>query len=129
METIVKNNEIIKESKRGKNPKSLANLKKGEWKKGQSGNVKGKGIGTKNYDTLYKEALIKLGLENGKDPNDIEMEMIAHAIVEARKDYRYYKDTMDRKHGTPIQRTETKGDFKVSAIIEMQKGFKQWSKK
>ena len=79
--------------------KRLKNLKP-KWKKGESANPNGRPLGQKNYATLYREALIKLGQLNGKEPDEIELEMIANGLASARKgDFRFYKDTMDRLHG------------------------------
>lgn len=70
----------------------------------------GRPPGQKNYATLYRNALIKLGQLNGKDPDEIELEMIANGLASARKgDYRFYKDVLDRLHGTPVARHEVTG--------------------
>lgn len=79
-------------------------------KKGQTANPNGRPLGQKNYATLYREALIKLGSLNGKEPDEIELEMIANGLASARKgDYRFYKDVLDRLHGTPVNKTEIYG--------------------
>lgn len=82
----------------GKNT-GVKNLK--PWKKGEpSPNPEGRPLGQKNYATLYREALIKLGQLNGKEPDEIELEMIANGLASARKgDFRFYKDVLDRLHG------------------------------
>jgi hypothetical protein len=69
-------------------------------KKGQTANPNGRPLGQKNYATLYREALIKLGKLNDKEPDEIELEMIANGLASARKgDFRFYKDVLDRLHG------------------------------
>lgn len=91
----------------GKN-KGIRNLK--PFKVGESGNPNGRPLGQKNYATLYREALIKLGSLNNKEPEEIELEMIANGLASARKgDYRFYKDVLDRLHGTPVNKTELSG--------------------
>lgn len=80
----------------------------------------GRPPGQKNYATLYREALIKLGQLNGKDPDEIELEMIANGLASARKgDYRFYKDVLDRLHGTAVTKIEL-----VPTDEEMQRAIK-----
>lgn len=69
-------------------------------KGGKSPNPSGRPKGQKNYLTLYREALEKIGRLNGKEPNELELEIVMSGISKARKgDYRFYKDTLDRVHG------------------------------
>lgn len=85
----------------GKN-RGIENLK--PFKKGESGNPDGRPLGQKNYATLYKEALIKLAKLNDKEPEELELEMISKGILNARAgDYRFYKDVLDRLHGSAPQ--------------------------
>lgn len=93
------------------------------WKKGDpSPNPKGKAKGQRDYATIYREALIKLGTENNKTPEDIEMEMIANGVLLGRKgDYRFYKDVLDRLHGTAVQKTDmtTGGEKLPQPLIDL----------
>lgn len=85
----------------------LDNLK--PFKPGESGNPNGRPKGRKNFSTLFEEALIRLGQKNDKDPADLELEIIEKGIAMARKgDYRFYKDTMDRVHGSAIHNHDLK---------------------
>jgi hypothetical protein len=94
----VKNRDKIREKK-------LRNLK--PFEKGESGNPNGRPLGQKNYATLYKEALIKLATLNGKEPEELELELISKGIMSARAgDYRFYKDVLDRLLGTAVTRTD-----------------------
>ena len=69
-------------------------------KKGERLNPNGRPLGQKNYATLYREALIRLGELNNKEPDEIELEMIAKGLTSARSgDFRFYKDVLDRLHG------------------------------
>lgn len=73
-------------------------------KKGERLNPNGRPNGQKNYATLYKEALIKLGQLNNKTPDELELELISSGFTNARKgDYRFYKDVLDRIHGQASQ--------------------------
>ena len=80
----------------------------------------GRPPGSKNYTTLYKEALVKLAKENDKEPDDIEVEMIANALLRARKgDFNFYRDVMDRMHGKAAQAIEiSQKDNKVHLTPE-----------
>ena len=85
--------------------KRLKNLRPA-WKKGDpSPNPKGKPKGQRSYADIYKDALIKLGEINNKTPDELETELIASGFASAKKDYRFYKDVLDRLHGTPVQKS------------------------
>lgn len=75
--------------------------------KGVSGNPKGRPVGSKSFHTLYREAIIKLATEEKIDPDSYEAEIIKRGIKRASKDYRFYKDTLDRKFGQPVAKSES----------------------
>ena len=87
--------------------KRLNNLKPA-WKKGDpSPNPEGRKLGQRNYATIYREALIKLAEKNDKSPEELENEILSKGILNARTgDYRFYKDLLDRLHGTATQKSE-----------------------
>lgn len=105
-EVSVEVSDLAVENK-GKNKdknKGLENLRM--WKKGQSGNPKGRPFGQRDYATIYKEALIKLAEREGTDPLSLEEEILIGALTSAKKkDYRFYKDVIDRLHGTPTNKS------------------------
>ena len=106
---------------KGKN-KGIANLK--PCKKGETANPNGRPLGQRNYATIYREALIKLGQINNKTPEELETELIASGFASAKKDYRFYKDVLDRLHGTAIQNinidlTDEEKDVAKQAIKEI----------
>ena len=76
------------------------------WKKGDpSPNPSGHPKGQRNYATIYRDAMILLAKRNNSTPEALETEMIANGAVLARKgDYRFFKDVLDRLHGTPVQK-------------------------
>jgi len=91
--------------------------------KGKSGNPNGRPVGQRNYATIYREAMIKLAKKNNSTPEALEDEMIANGAVLARKgNYQFYKDTLDRLHGTPVHNADIKSDGKAiestNAIIK-----------
>lgn len=84
---------------RNQTEKQLANLKRDAGP--------GRPVGSKNFATLYRDALIKLASHNGKEPADLELEIFSKAISSARAgDYRFYKDLIDRLHGPAIQKVD-----------------------
>lgn len=76
----------------------------------------GRPTGQKNYATLYREALIKLAELNNKDPNELELEILATGIKKASTDYRFYKDMLDRLHGMPKQSLGIEGELKSKIV-------------
>jgi len=101
--------------------KRLKNLKPA-WKAGDpSPNPNGRPKGQRNYATIYKEALIKLGTINGKTPEELETELIASGFAMAKKDYRFYKDVLDRAHGTALQRSDVKAEVTVDDLTQEDK--------
>lgn len=95
------------------------------FKKGVSGNPKGHPLGQKNYATLRREAIIAIGKQNGKTPEEIEIMLHSKGISEALKgDFRFYKDDLDRVHGQAVQKTELVGEIKIGKLDEIQKATK-----
>lgn len=93
-------------------------------KKGETANPNGRPLGQRNYATIYREALIKLATLNDKSPEELENEILSSGILNARKgDYRFYKDILDRLHGTPVQKTELTGKDGTSLKIVFDNAF------
>ena len=82
------------------------NIKKYEFKKGQSGNPKGRPVGSKNRSSIVKKCLETV--EKAKNPISGELEdlsqedMITLAILKKARtgDVRAYKELMDSLYGT-----------------------------
>lgn len=90
-------------------------------KKGERRNPNGRPVGQKNYATLYREALLKLAKSSGKDVDQLEVDMLVNAFTRAHAgDYRFYKDILDRTHGTALQKTSISvtDDIPDSAITD-----------
>lgn len=103
--------------------KRLKNLKP-PFKKGESGNPSGRRKGTKNFNTLYREALVKIAQAQKIDPDMLEIEIVEQALRKARNgDMRFYKDTMDRLHGTAPQHIDhtTKGEKLPTPITHVRR--------
>ena len=91
-------------------------------KKGERLNPNGRPKGQRNYATIYKEALIKIGEANNKTPEEIENMMNEVGLKNALKgDYRFYKDTQDRIHGQAVSKIEAAVETKDSGLTEEQK--------
>lgn len=77
----------------------------GKFTKGNPGGGRPKGsIGFKEQ---YKRALKHLAQLNNVSPMDLEIEMHANALKRARAgDFAFYRDTMDRVYGKPVQPTD-----------------------
>jgi len=75
-----------------------------QFKPGQSGNAAGKEKGTKNFSTLFDEAIKKIIKEKKLPITNPEVDLVVKAIVEALKgNYVYYRDIMDRRYGQPTK--------------------------
>jgi hypothetical protein len=87
------------------NPKTLK-----PFKKGQSGNPKGRPKGIPNYMTIFLTAakeIVKLK-KLGKEPDDFLKALLVGAGKKALKgNYSFYKDIMDRLYGQAKQTIET----------------------
>lgn len=82
----------------------------------------GRPKGQRNFHTIYMEAMKILADKNSSTVELLEAEMVANAAVLARKgDFRFYKDTMDRLHGSPVNRNEHGGvdgaDLTIKTIV------------
>lgn len=87
------------------------------FKKGESGNPNGRPKGRKDYATLFREAIIKIAELNKVDPESIEAMIVQKGVGEAlRGDYRFYKDHLDRMHGSAQQNVKTEGEITVNIV-------------
>ena len=88
------------------------------FRKGKSGNPKGRPLGQRDYATIYKEALRKLAEAKDMTPEELEDFLHQSGLANAFKDFRFYKDTLDRLHGKPIEKTDlTSGGEKIEAGV------------
>lgn len=77
------------------------------WKPGKSGNPKGRPKGQRNYSTIYREALIKIGEAKKMTPEEIEELMEETGISKALEgDFKFFQDIRDRVHGRATQKIE-----------------------
>jgi len=90
--------------------------------KGVSGNPNGRPKGRKNFQTLFYEAIEVLAKQNGKTPDELELEIVQKGIASARKgDYKFYKDLLDRLHGTALNRSDVTSDGESLGVVVLPK--------
>lgn len=71
-------------------------------------NPNGRPPNTKNFSTLFEEAIKKIAKDEG---SNAEMDLVLTAIKEAKDGkFNYYKDIIDRIYGTPVQKTDITSD-------------------
>jgi hypothetical protein len=88
------------------------------WKKGDpTPNPKGRGKGVLNYATMRERAIRLLGKQNGKTPQEIDDEINANALLEARKgNFQFYKDDKDRTYGQATQKTDINANVNIIGV-------------
>jgi hypothetical protein len=92
-------------------------LKPYQFKPGESGNPAGRPKGSRNFSTLFNEAIKKIVTEQKIPITDPEIEMVSRAIIEALKgNYVFYRDIMDRRYGQAKQTIETSGETDINLI-------------
>jgi len=88
-------------------------------KKGERLNPNGRPNGQRNYATIYKEAMIMLAKKNATTVEKLEAEIVANGMIAARKgDFRFYKDNLDRLHGTAVQKSENNLNVVVPVLVK-----------
>lgn len=80
------------------------------FEKGKSGNPNGRPKGQRNYATIYRAALEKIGKTRDMTPEEIEELMEVTGLEKALSgDLGFQKDIKDRLHGKPPQSLELSG--------------------
>lgn len=103
-----------------KNKAKTEHLKPFQWKKGESGNPEGKKVGTKDYRTIYREAIIQIAEKNKTTPEQVEIDLAKAGILNAMKGrFLFYQDTQDRVHGKPHQTVEKKISGEIKTVFDL----------
>ena len=90
------NNQLSKQAGKKKKKRSNPNFEKHQWKKGQSGNPKGKPKGTLSLTTILRNLLSEPGTD-GKTKGDELMEL---AVKHAKKgNYGFFREIYNRIEG------------------------------
>ena len=76
---------------------------------GQSGNPSGRAKDSQNYATIWSNAVHKIAKSKGMTPEELEETLVASGFDKAFKDYRYFKDHLDRKVGKPPESLQLTG--------------------
>lgn len=87
-------------------------------------NTEGRPVGSRNFKTIYQEAMKKLAHLNDVKPEDLEVQIAQTGIANAMKgDYKFYKDLQDRIHGQPTKHLDhtTKGEKIRTATVKFVK--------
>jgi len=78
-------------------------------------NPAGRPVGTRNFSTLFKEALKQIGETKGRTADEIEDDLVKRGILEALNgDFYFWNSVMDRNHGKPA--TKISFDDNVESI-------------
>jgi len=104
-------------TERGKHPSSLKNLEKGQFRKGQSGNPKGRPPKETCITSILQG---KLGQPCDKDTSKTWAEWIALRALElAGENPAYYRELLDRVEGKVLQRQDvTTSATHVSVLVQ-----------
>ena len=84
----------------GENSEITAKPRGVPFKEGKSGNPNGRPKGQRNYKTIQREALMKIGESRNMTLEEVEQTIQEVGLLKAMKgDYNFYRDYMDREHG------------------------------
>lgn len=68
--------------------------------KGETGNPNGRPKGQRNYSSIYRDALTRIGMANGKTFDEMETMLQEVGLKHALKgNFQFYKDVIDRIYG------------------------------
>ncbi len=96
--------------------KRLANLR--PFKKGQSGNPKGRRKGQRDYRTLFWIALEHIASQHDMTPEQVEEALHAAGITKAIKgDFYFYQEIANRVYGKPKEHMELSGKLSIADLI------------
>lgn len=103
--------------------RSRANLKSG-WKKGQSGNPKGRPVGSRNRKTVIWAALMRIAEKKNLTPEEIEDALQAAGIEKALKgSFFHYKEVSDGLYGKINDKVDvTSGGKTIADLITLAHG-------
>lgn len=89
------------------------------FKPGQSGNPKGRPVGSRDYRDIYRDALTKIAETNDMSPEELETILEETGLKKALKgDFKFWQDIRDRIHGKPKQAVEIGGEL-PNTLIEL----------
>ena len=83
-------------------------LKEHQFKKGESGNPGGKPKGTRDYLTVAWEAMKAIADSKGWTAEEFEQKLLESGLLNSFKDFRFYKEHMERRFGKVVEKSEQK---------------------
>ena len=88
----------------------------GTFKEGFSGNPNGRVKGSKDFSTVFGQAIKKIAKSQNLKEDEIEVDLIIMAIAEAKKGkYQFWRELFDRNYGKPQQKMDlTSGGDKIN---------------
>ena len=91
------------------------------FKPGQSGNPAGKPVWTRSVETLFRDAISKIALDQSIE--DVERELVITLLAKAKKgDMRALEMYLDRLYGKPKNSTDiTSGGEKLDINVKLNK--------
>jgi hypothetical protein len=109
--------------------KRLRNLK--PFKKGQSGNPKGRRKGQRDYRTLFWLAIERIAENKGLEPEEVEEALHIKAIEKAGKgDFFFYQELNNRVHGKVTDKMDvTSGGKSLADLILAANNVKRGAKR
>ena len=120
VEIPVNTGEIQEKEKKVDNPQLF--------KPGQSGNPAGRPKGSKNFNTLFVNAVKRIAETNKVKPEEIDLNMITQAIEKATDgDFKFFQYIYDRRFGKPLNKIDLTSDkekitdIKVTYVDEIKK--------
>ena len=98
------------------------------FKPGESGNPAGRPKGSKNFNTLFVNAVKRIAETNKVKPEEIDLNMITQAIEKATDgDFKFFQYIYDRRFGKPLNKIDLTSDkekitdIKVTYVDEIKK--------
>jgi len=94
------------------------------FEKGKTGNPNGRPLGTRNFKTVMREAMVKIAESNKMTVEELEAELQKVGLKHALKgNFQFYKDITDRTYG------KTPDVSQINLVVEPNERIKKLAKK
>lgn len=108
----------LQTTKQSKSPENSGKKQDTRFKKGQSGNPKGKPKGTKCFSTLMDEAVKEIAKLNKITTGEVWQVLLKRGYSEAKDgNYPFYKDILDRYYGKATENLKLSGSLDISKVL------------
>lgn len=89
-------------------------------------NLNGRPKGTKNFSTQFKEAVKVLAEDEGKEVDDMMLDIFKTAYNQAKKgNFNYFRDLMDRVYGKPVQKIDSRQEIQQVSVVKFVDGMRK----